>query len=281
MNVQNTSTTPRQVAQQKYDSARSNLLLMLILTVVNIVLLFTGSSTMMLFSATIPYFALTIGIFMEDAAVLTMCGIIAAVPIILYLLSWIFSKKQYAWMVTALVLFIIDTAVMIFMYVSAQEFSSAMLDILIHVWVLYYLILGVANGKKLKTLPEDTKTFDADAANAGSPWDATAESAPAGIDADGYSFDSPILRTADTATKSRILLEADANGRHVVYRRVKRTNELVIDGYVYADIEMLVESAHALTATLDGHVFEVGYDGASHSYLRVDGQTVERKMRLW
>ncbi len=174
MNFQNAHATPRQIAQQKYDSARSNLLLMLILTVVNIILLFTGSSSMMLFSATVPYFAVSIGIFMEDAAVLTVCCIIAAVTIILYLLSWIFSKKQYAWILFALILFVIDTVAMIGMYISAQDFSG-ILDILIHAWVLYYLVLGVINGKKLKNLPEDVESFDNDSAETVSPWDNTAE----------------------------------------------------------------------------------------------------------
>ena len=38
-----------QTLEQKYNSARVNLLLVVILTAVNIVLFFTGSETMMLF----------------------------------------------------------------------------------------------------------------------------------------------------------------------------------------------------------------------------------------
>ena len=64
-------------------------------------------------------------------------------------------------------------------------------------------------------------------------------------------------------------------------RRVKRINELVIDGYVYADVEMLMETAHALTAQMDGHVFQAGFDGVAHSYIRVDGVQVARKLRLY
>ena len=86
---------------------------------------------------------------------------------------------------------------------------------------------------------------------------------------------------ADTTVKSRILLEADAAGHHICYRRVKRINELVIDGYVYADVEMLIETAHVLAAQLDGHVFQAGFDGVAHSYIRVDGAQVARKLRLY
>lgn len=92
---------------------------------------------------------------------------------------------------------------------------------------------------------------------------------------------TPILRIADTNVRSRVLLEADAAGHHICYRRVKRINELVIDGYVYADVEMLMETAHALTAQMDGHVFQAGFDGVAHSYIRVDGVQVVRKLRLY
>ena len=48
----------KEMVQQKYKTARNNLLLMMILTVVNIVLYVTGSDTMMLFAATVPYFGI-------------------------------------------------------------------------------------------------------------------------------------------------------------------------------------------------------------------------------
>ena len=76
-------------------------------------------------------------------------------------------------------------------------------------------------------------------------------------------------------------MEADALGRAIVYRRVKRVNELVIDGRVYDEIEALVEFAHSLKAQLDGHLIEVGFDGWVHSYLKIDGQTVARKTRFY
>lgn len=42
------------VSRQKYSAARSNLLLMLALTAVNLVLLAAQTDTMLLFSATVP-----------------------------------------------------------------------------------------------------------------------------------------------------------------------------------------------------------------------------------
>lgn len=253
--------------QQKYKTARNNLLLMLILTVINIILYVVGSDTMMLFSATVPYFGIIIGNVSGSQVFLTFCICIAAAILITYLLCWILSKDHYGWMIAALVLFIIDTLAMIGMYLGIGEFSG-ILDLVIHAWVLYYLIIGVRYGKQLKNMPEEPIN------------DAEQEQIDIPVGTEDL-MQSPILRMADTSVKNRVLLEADAAGHHICYRRVKRINELVIDGYVYADVEMLMETAHALNAQVDGHVFQAGFDGVAHSYIRVDGVQVARKLRLY
>ena len=81
--------------------------------------------------------------------------------------------------------------------------------------------------------------------------------------------------------KHRVLMEGNYGGHRVVYRRVKRVNELVIDGYVYDEYEALAEMAHCLTARIDVHTIEVGFDGISSSYFRVDGQMKAKKVRLF
>jgi uncharacterized membrane protein len=49
MNAQQPATSQRQLAENKYKVARGNLLLMIVFTLLNIVLLFTGSDMMLLF----------------------------------------------------------------------------------------------------------------------------------------------------------------------------------------------------------------------------------------
>lgn len=257
----------KEIAQQKYKTARNNLLLMLILTVVNIVLYVGGSETMMLFSATVPYFGIIFGMATGISTILAFCICITAAILITYLLCWILSKDHYGWMIAALVLFIIDTVAMIGLYLMMGEISG-ILDVAIHAWVLYYLIIGVKYGKQLKDMPEEPVNV------------AEQEDMDTPVETENVGS-SPILRMADTTVKSRILLETDAAGHHICYRRVKRINELVIDGYVYADVEMLMETAHALTAQVDGHVFQAGFDGVAHSYIRVDGVQVAKKMRWY
>lgn len=146
-------------AQKEYSAARSNLLLMIAFTVVNIALYFFGTGTMMLFSASVPYFSVIFGhvftLELGSPIFLYAAIAIAVISLVAYLLCWIFSKKSYGWMIFALVLFIVDTLVMGAMYLFILEDVSGILDVLVHIWVLYYLIIGVRRGAQMATLPEE------------------------------------------------------------------------------------------------------------------------------
>ena len=137
----------------KYATARGNLLLMLAFTVVNIVLLVMGSDSMFLFSASVPYNAMIFGIIDETGFLMIPAIVITVVTLAAYLLCWIFSKKHFGWMIAALVLFALDIVAMVGLWVLAPELFDVV-DLLIHGWVLYYLIVGVISGAKIRSLPE-------------------------------------------------------------------------------------------------------------------------------
>ena len=282
MNNQPTSNNPRTALEQKYNSARTNLLIMLGLTIINIVLLFTKSDVMLLFSATIPYLATAFGIGIAESEIgeisVALFGI-SGILIILCLLCWIFSKKHYGWMIAALALFVLDTATLILFYLYIGDFSG-ILDLVIHIAVLFYLISGVVSGNKLKNLHTDffAPQYNVQTQSQASPGSFISENTKSD---DVISTNSPIIRHADLSVKFRILIEANYNGHQVCYRRVKRVNELVIDGYVYDEVEMLVEGAHSLNARIDNQNYQVRFDGAAHSYFKVDGVHVAKKLLLW
>lgn len=92
-------------------------------------------------------------------------------------------------------------------------------------------------------------------------------------------MDDVAIRRADRTAKCRILLEATVEGYRICYRRVKSVNELVINGTVYDDFQGVVEFEHSLTATLDGHEFEAGFDEDSFSYIEFDGERIAQKRR--
>ena len=133
----------RQILAQKERSGRINLLLAIILTVANIVLFLGGSDTMMLFSISVPYYAVIFGsILGGEEMVITGC-VIATVMILIYFLCWLLSKQRTAWLIVALALMIVDTLALVGFYWLAGEISG-ILDFLFHAMILYYLIAGVS-----------------------------------------------------------------------------------------------------------------------------------------
>ncbi len=260
----------REQALAKYRVARINIVMMLAFTLVNILLLFLQSDLFFLFSATFPYLAVVFGMTLETTGAMIGGIAIALVTLGIYLLLWIFSKSKYDFMIPLLVLFVLDTLCTVAFYAIAMEISG-ILDLAFHIWVVYYLVIGVKNGQKLKRLPEQPPMMT-------QPMAAAAEE-NADQAAQPTIPNTPILRPADTTVKSRVLAEANALGHHICYRRVKRVNELVIDGNVYAEYEALRERSHALSAVIDGHFFEVGFNGTC-SVIAVDGATLVQKMRV-
>ena len=257
------SANSYEIAVRKFRSARSNLLWMIGFTLLNIILFYFGSGTMFLFSATIPYFVMGLGIVSGIQPVLIVCSIITAAALVLYFVCWHQSKRHYGWLIAALVMFALDCAFLLLLYLPALDFSG-LFDVLIHAWVLYYLIIGVKYGRQLKNMPEPELAASGNAFG---------EFAPA--------EDSTPLRRAEEDIKFRVLLESEQFGRHICYRRVKRTNQLVIDGYIYDEVQMLFEKAHELSATKDGHIIAVGYDGQGYSYLSIDGKVVAQVRRFF
>lgn len=172
--TQTQQLSQREVLTNKYRSARHNILLVVVFTLINIILLVTNSNTYFLFSASIPYVIADLGMalcgkypaeyyageldgieFLNDTFfVITL--VVAAVFLLLYLLSWIFSKKpRVGWMIFALVFFVIDTAGMLLLVGISMDM---ILDIVFHGWVIVSLIGGISAHFKLKKLPEEAET---------------------------------------------------------------------------------------------------------------------------
>ncbi len=274
--------------EQKYNTSRMQLLLVFVFTAINLMLLVANADSYFLFSAFIPYFMTLTGMLMcgllpdefyiegteglalfDNSFFITLL-VISIVITLLYLLAWFMSgKNRGGWLIFALVLFGLDTAGMIFL--GGVSLDSAV-DIIFHVWVLYYLIIGINAHYKLKKLPPEEELASPEVAaqvnEAGSdPFSANTQS-------------STVIRIADNDVKHRVLLEAQVANYAICYRRVKRTNELVVNGNVYDEIEGLVEHPHTLEARIEGHLIEASFNG-SHSVIFFDGKEIAKKLRLF
>lgn len=170
-NVKGTNLlTERKKLQTKFNNARANLLAAVAFTGINIVLLFVDASSYFLFSIFVPYSITLMAMLVTgklpaefyaedwagyeflDGSVFWIVLVIAIVIIGLYLLSWFLSKKnKVGWLVFALVIFCIDTLLMLFL----QGMSESIMDIIFHVWVIVSLTSGIIAYNKLKKLPEE------------------------------------------------------------------------------------------------------------------------------
>lgn len=160
--------------ENQYNGARHNLLLVVGFTVINLILLLTNSNTYFLFSAYVPYVFGDLAMYFcgkypaeyygGDMANLQFAGNgvfavligLAVVFIALYLLCWIFSKKQrVGWVIAALVLFCVDTLALFFI---GGISADLIMDYVFHIWVIVSLSRGVFAHYKLKKLPPEEET---------------------------------------------------------------------------------------------------------------------------
>ncbi len=233
--------------QKKYDQSRSSMAILIVFTIVNIALLFTDIDVMFLFSFTIPYWSAIFAYFFE---VYTFYAV-TAVFLLIFAACWFFSKKHFAWFIPALVLFCLDSAYLVYVTVDMGE-SANIIDILIHIWGFYYLITGIWYGYKLRKAPD--------------------------VDESELGNTQPLRLAEDV--KHRVLLEADYSSFHICYRRVKSTNELVVNGYVYDEYKKVVEFPHTLTARIDDVTITAGYSASSKSFIKVNGVEIAKKARI-
>ena len=232
----------------------------------------------------------------------------AVLILLIYLFAWIFSKKnRVGWLIAALVCFVIDTVILVIIGFDPGRVFGSVINIVFHIWVIVSLILGIVAHFKLKKAAKKAaadKAAEKSAEKSSAPetvdgsipaWSGeagavlTEENVSGGAPAEAVdwkkreeSANSPVLRFADEDVKSRVFLETVVLGHTVTYRRAGKVNELVIDGKVYDEtVPAFIETAHTLTARVDGHVFEAGFDGVSSSFIDVDGENVERKLRVF
>ena len=94
--------------------------------------------------------------------------------------------------------------------------------------------------------------------------------------------DDMSLRPADFNCKFRVFIGItlpDINLK-ICYRRVKSVNELIVNDAVYDEKRGVIEFAHNLSAVVNGHRIDAGFDGVGYSYLLLDGIQIASKMRL-
>ena len=139
------------------SGGRASLLLIVVLTVVNIVLLLVEADRYFVFSASIPYYLTAICMGMDSAvyggidAYTTGALIVSVIVVGIYLLCWALGKKKTGWLITALVLFSLDTVgLLVITFTLLEDPILNLMDIIFHALAVYELARAVACAKKLK-----------------------------------------------------------------------------------------------------------------------------------
>ena len=182
-------------------------------------------------------------------------AVIAALVVMMILAR----KRNYKWLIVFMALTVADTLILYLHYGLA--FSETIFDIIWRVSFMFSLISGVTAAKLYDKAKAD-------------------EERKKKLSELGEAANSTPLRNADMTVKCRMLLEHKTDAHHIVYRRVGKTNELVIDGVVYDEYVALAEFAHELKATINGRDISAGYNGLATSYISINGSIVATKPRL-
>lgn len=276
MNLDYTSlVTDRMAAEKEYRGKRVILLFYAAASALNLSLLlampndtppFTGGLTVAL-----GRLALRSGTFGRIAIL-----ILAALVMTFYVICWWRSGKNYKWLFPVFPALALESVFSVALGVILRQ-AATFAGIILYIVVAFETFRALKCGEWLKNtpLPEELIKQGQKEENGQNEQKEENEKNEA-----WYPDDTRALRRADMTVRYRTLLSATVMGHTVLYRRVKRTNELVIDGYVYDEYIALCEFPHCLNAVKDGHLIQAGIDITCHSYIALDGQIVCEKLRL-
>jgi len=141
-----------------FNRSRSNLLLVVAFTTINLFLFITGSTISFLFSAIIPRVILMRAdalAWSHNNDVLWLGGIVLAFScVFIYCLCWMMAKRQRVWILIALIFFSIDAVVFtyfLFIGLAAGIFELfVLIEVAFYGWIMYYLITGTIAWSKLR-----------------------------------------------------------------------------------------------------------------------------------
>ncbi|MCL2376481.1 MAG: hypothetical protein FWC76_03690 [Defluviitaleaceae bacterium] len=159
---------------EKFKGARSTLLVVALFTLVNVLLVAFESDWYLLFSATIPWYLMMMGI--EEAAIygydtVTIFFMAAAfLGVFLYLLFWLLSKRFRVFILIAMLVFVADTVLFLVILLDLLLFGGfdffLLIDLVFHIWITASLIAGTVAWGRLLGVPREQ--FEAANAEAGS-----------------------------------------------------------------------------------------------------------------
>ena len=143
---------------KNYKIARMNIMVFIIFTIVNMFMLFADRYFLFsIYSSTSFFVAGVVWKEVYGNSFLALGFAIGLLILAVFFVFWLLSKKHRWAIIVLLVLFSLDSVLLIVDCISAMKEGafSLLLDILFHALMMYYLILGVkSSGELQKHFPQ-------------------------------------------------------------------------------------------------------------------------------
>lgn len=271
--------TDRKILEKRYKRGVDAILALVLFSGLNLALLLLNTDKYILFSTYISYYLGDYAMFYSGKysaeyyaefpdmqfygnGFFALFTALAVGCILFYLLCWYKARKNNGtWLVYAFSFFCLDT---VFMFLVTGFSVLNLLDNIKQLVLLVFLLMGSAAYKRLKEAKDEPQaTVKAEA-----------------VAFSGTGEYSPVLREAGEEKTVMTFVQAELHSHHIVFRRTKRANELVVDEKVYAEYQIFSEKEHTLEAVIDGHKIKAVYDGKHMTYIYADGKLIAKKVRL-
>ncbi|MDE6659071.1 MAG: hypothetical protein K2K01_03010 [Eubacterium sp.] len=265
--------------KKRINTAKTSIILVAVLTIANTILIAVNADMVFTFSAHVPqlvtFMFSEIAVEMQEKSYLYIGIAIAILMSLIYVALWLGAKKKNSFMVVALVLFSIDSAVLLYDLLLAFD-ASFIIDIAFHAWVIYDLILGISAYSKLKKIPAEELQQNVEQAEYYSPLPQNTDNSA--VNQAYEPVDSAPIRISEN--KGRVIMSVDYQGMNVEVRRSKGLTELIVDGKVYAEKKGILETEYTIGARVSGVEFVTSMTMSSVMYLYADGAQIAKKLRM-
>lgn len=249
---------------RRYNMSRINIIIVCILSAINIITI-TYNDSFFLLSLSFPRFVQMIIQFYIDEGLLSrsdlnfvLVAAFMAIPIILFLLSYFFTKNgKYKGFIWAIVILALDSVFTIITY--------DIIDIIFHIYIFVLLGLGISYGKKINngSFKEDLVSqvvFEEDQFG------------------NRVAQDTNALR--NDISKGRILIQTKYNYLNIKVKRYKGITSLIINDKVYDEIKVAIERFYSLYAVVDNIQIEFRLVNTQME-IYVNGERIMKKIRWY
>ncbi len=260
--------------------ARFNLMFMVILSVVNVMSVYFSNNAIMPFSSAISTYSTYFGVLISNeqgsSGIFLYVGLLmAAIVLGALLLCYFKSKVNPLFFLIALVIIVIDTVVLLAVFV-VNAFASTLLfvDLIVHIMTIFYLRSALNSHKQLGVI--DKLSYESIISNVDTDTSEEIDLTESQNNYESITTDLPICKYVDEGDEPLVSGEYEDLDVFVVVR--SRNAELVINGYVCDALDITHTNEYELCAIVNNIEFNFQYKrnyGGETMYLYAENELID------